>query len=466
MVGDWADIAVCRDGLDYYLTQSSGLYRPGALLWHSRDLRRWVPVGHAVREFDACIWVTDLVKLDGRWHLLFLKNFDWQSGGHVVTADRIDGPWSEPRPSGLHPDCVIGEDEDGGRYAFLGRGYVCRLRPGTIEPAEEPRRVFDGWLFPEDWAVEMYPCLEAPKITRRAGRWHLLYAQGGTFGPATSHMVISARSRSAYGPWELSPHNPLIRTWSRDEGWWSKGHGELVEAPDGRWYCILHGIRRGQKSLGRCTLMEPIEWTDEGWPRVPDEPPADWDQVRPSVLPLSDEFAGPGLGVQWQAWERMDTERIEVGAGVLALDGAGSDPGASHPLTVQPMHESYTVETEVEVGPGGETAGGLMLFAAPDRYIGTALGPDGVVRRVQAGHKRYPWATDPAAGATRVGLRIVNDRQDARFYYRVGEGEWRIIQPSMDVSFATSTWYNLRPALFACGDGAARFHGFRYTEHA
>jgi hypothetical protein len=83
-------------------------------------------------------------------------------------------------------------------------------------------------------------------------------------------MVVSARSKGPLGPWENSPYNPIIRTWDRDEAWWSKGHGTLVEGPGENWYCVLHGYMNGYRTLGRCTLIEPIEWTDDGWFRAAD----------------------------------------------------------------------------------------------------------------------------------------------------------------------------------------------------
>lgn len=76
-----------------------------------------------------------------------------------------------------------------------------------------------------------------------------------------------ARSKSPLGPWENSPYNPLIHTYSADEEWWSVGHGTLVSTPDDRWYIVYHGYRNGFRTLGRQTLMEPVEWTSDGWAR-------------------------------------------------------------------------------------------------------------------------------------------------------------------------------------------------------
>ncbi len=460
LIGEWADIGVLKDGEEYYLVHSSGWYRPGILIWHSKDLHTWRPLTYAVENFEGTIWLTDLVKVDGRYYILFLRDWDPGTGCHVLTADSMEGPWSEPTPPGLPPDAVFAGGDEGRRYLFTGGGDLTRLAPDRLAAAGETRNVYSGWPYPEDWAVEAYPCLEAPKIIRRDGWWHLMEAQGGTFGPSTSHMVVSARAPSPFGPWENSLHNPIIRTWSREEPWWSKGHGQLVEGPDGQWFCILHAIMNGYRSLGRCTVIEPIEWTEDGWFRVADRWPDGWEEPVKVEMPMSDEFDGDRLGIQWQFHREWDPGRFTVSDGALTLEGRGQDPGDSMPLTIQPMHRAYEIETALEVE--GDATAGLMLFYSPQSYIGSGISRDGTVLRVQEGHKRYHWMVEPRIGRTRVELRIVNDKHDARFYYRDDAGRWRIVQPSMDVSVAVSTPWNLRPALFVCGRGRARFEHFRY----
>ena len=73
---------------------------------------------------------------------------------------------------------------------------------------------------------------DAGAIRVRKGYYHLNVAERGTSGPSTSHMVLSARSRNIDGPWEWSPHSPIVHTSSKTE-WWSKGHGRLVDAAGG-----------------------------------------------------------------------------------------------------------------------------------------------------------------------------------------------------------------------------------------
>ena len=97
----------------------------------------------------------------------------------------------------------------------------------------QQKKIYGGWAFPTEWKTEGV-WLESPKLTKRGRYYHLICAEGGTSGPPTSHMAVVARSQSPLGPWENSPHNPLIHTYSADEDWWSVGHGTLVSTPDDR----------------------------------------------------------------------------------------------------------------------------------------------------------------------------------------------------------------------------------------
>jgi beta-xylosidase len=74
LVGDWPDPTICKDGADYYMTHSSGPYRPALLIWHSRDLQTWTPLGHALRKQEGNVWVSELTKHDGRFLIYYSAN--------------------------------------------------------------------------------------------------------------------------------------------------------------------------------------------------------------------------------------------------------------------------------------------------------------------------------------------------------------------------------------------------------
>jgi len=100
--------------------------------------------------------------------------------------------------------------------------------------------------------------MESPKLTYHNNFYYLTVAEGGTAGPSTSHMVVSARSRTPNGPWENSPYNPIIHTEDRRERWWSKGHGSLIETSQGNWYIIYHGYEKDYHTLGKQNLLEQV----------------------------------------------------------------------------------------------------------------------------------------------------------------------------------------------------------------
>ena len=128
--------------------------------------------------------------------------------------------------------------------------------------------VYSGWKIPREWTIECF-CMESPKLVKHGDYYYLTVAEGGTAGPATSHMVISARSKTPLGPWENSPYNPIERTKDNTEKWWSKGHATLFEDIKGNWWIIFHAYENGHYNMGRQTLMQPVEWTNDGWFKTP-----------------------------------------------------------------------------------------------------------------------------------------------------------------------------------------------------
>ena len=261
--GDYPDPTILRDGADFYMTHSSFTYFPALLIWHSTDLVNWEPVARAVEDGDYSIFAPDICKVDGKYYIYYPTS---TGENYVVYADKPEGPWSKPVKldvGGIDPGHVVAED--GNRYLYTNNGFVTPLTPDGLAAAGKPKKVYDPWEFPAEWETEGV-WLESPKLFKRGDWYYLVSAEGGTAGPPTSHMVVVARSKSALGPWENSPHNPLVHTYSADEFWWSKGHGTLIDDAAGNWYVVYHAYRNGYHTLGRSTIIESVEWTKDGWP--------------------------------------------------------------------------------------------------------------------------------------------------------------------------------------------------------
>lgn len=454
--GDYADPTILRDGADYYMTHSAFVYKPGFLIWHSTNLVDWEPLVRAVPDFAGSAYAPDLAKVAGKYYLYFPAD----NGNWVTTATDIRGPWSKPvrlNVGKIDPGFAVGED--GKRYLFLSGGNRIALSDDGLAVAGKLETVYAGWDFPKSWATEG-KWLEAPKIFRRGKYFYMLSAEGGTAGPPTSHMVIVARARSIDGPWENSPLNPLVHTYSATEHWWSKGHGTMVDDVNGNWWIIYHAYENGQRPLGRQTLLEPIEWMTDGWPRLaqtwPPLPGKNPGAVKPPRL--SDDFSSANLGWQWMAWREPGGARLADGS--LWLQGKGRTPADGRILLVTAQDAAYEIETELMVPDGA--AGGLVLFYNERAFL--ALAADGARQlTVYAGgtsHRQAFAARGP------IALKIVNRDNRCELWAKGGRSEWRMLARDLDVSGMHHNnlkgFLALRPGLFAAGRGEVRFQYFTY----
>ena len=251
--GDYPDPTIMREGSDYYMTHSAFDYQPGLTVFHSRDLVHWQPVSYALKTYLGSVWAPDICKYQDKYYIYFTVATQPRSN-YVVYADSPNGPWSDPidlHVANIDPCHVVGED--GSRWLFMSGGKRVRLADdGLSIVAGTEEVVYAGWQYPQDWETEGF-CLEGPKL-RKIGRYYYYFnAEGGTAGPPTSHMVVQARSESINGPWVNAPNNPLIHTWSKEERWWSKGHGSIIDTPDGQWVIVYHSYEKDFTCLGRQT---------------------------------------------------------------------------------------------------------------------------------------------------------------------------------------------------------------------
>ena len=478
LAGDHPDPSILKDGDDYYMTFSSFEANPGLIIWHSRDLVNWTPIGPALHRALGTVFAVDLCKHNGRFYIYIpiiptaiSTGMNGQSGIFVIHADDIKGPWSEPvslKISGyIDPGHIVGED--GRRYLFLSGISRVRLTDDGLATDGPIEHVYDGWKYPDDWVVEAYS-LEGPKLLRRDGWFYLVSAVGGTSGPPTGHMVIVARSRSIHGPWENHPRNPIVRTRSDRESWWSRGHATLVEGLNGDWWAVYHGYENGYRTLGRQTLLEPIAWAADGWPQA-----LGGDLSSPIAKPkggqagahgfaLSDDFAQSRMGTQWTFFEPEigEANRVHAAGGSMTLAAKGAAPGSSSPLTCLVGDHGYEVSVDMEVEAGAE--GGLLLFYNRNHYLG--MGHDGTqMSTYQFGQKSVFWR-EPAPRTNRLHLKIVNDRHIVTFYYSADGSAWTRHGLRSEASgYHTNVagdLLSLRPALFATGTGQVRFRNFRY----
>jgi xylan 1,4-beta-xylosidase len=463
--GDYPDPSVIRVEKDFYMTHSSFNYYPGLLIWHSTDLIHWERVCHALNKYVGSVWAPDLVKYKDTYYIYFpAGGTNW-----VVSAPSPKGPWTEPVDLNLRgfidPGHVTGPD--GNRYLYLSKGYIIQLAEDGLSTIGQPKYNYGGWEFPRSWSTECF-CLESPKSTVKNGFYYLTVAEGGTAGPATSHMVVSARAKTPSGPFENSPYNPVVHTENRSERWWSQGHGTLVDDTEGNYWIMYHGYERNFHTLGRQTLMLPVKWTEDKWFHVPSSVKSYDNILKPSGVrsadgtDLSDDFSGNNLGLQWQFYKIYSPERADLSDGKLMLKAVGNSFDNSSPLLVNSADHKYEVITEFTIDD--DVTAGLCLFYNEAANVRISVDTAGFTVFVQKNAKIRERNTLGKHGF----LRILNDENEVSFYFSVNGKDWTRVERSLD-----ATGYNhnvfgeflsLRAGLFAFGNGKAVFDNFIYRK--
>ncbi|MBM7408093.1 MULTISPECIES: family 43 glycosylhydrolase [Sphingomonas] len=469
LAGDHPDPAILKDGGDYYMTFSSFDSYPGLTIWHSRDLVNWQPRKAALNRNIGSVWAVSLERHKGRY-FLYIPVKATPNDIYVSWADHIDGPWSDPKSLGLHEhiDPCHAVAEDGSRWLFLSGGDRIRLSDDGLSTIGKVEHVYDPWRYPDEWDVESFSP-EGPKIVRHGGWYYQITAVGGTAGPPTGHMVIVARSRSLHGPWENDPANPVVRTEDVSERWWSRGHASLVEAPDGSWWSVYHGFENGFWTLGRQALLDPIEWTADGWFRMKggdlSQPIAKprGGAALPHGQPLSDDFRTLQLGAKWNFFQPGPNEaaRARVENGTLVLKATGKAPSDSSPLMLIAGDRAYQFECTIEIAAGGTA--GLVLFYDDKLYCGLGFDETRFVTHqygIERGRPANPYGR-------RLRMRVANKEHIVAIHLSGDNGRtWKRFDRGMEVSGyhhnVRGGFLMLRPGLYSAGAGEARFRDFRY----
>jgi xylan 1,4-beta-xylosidase len=335
------DPSIVRVGDDYYVATSTFEWYPGVQIHHSRDLVNWRVLTHPLRrpsqlnmlgDPDSCgIWAPCLTHADGKFWLIYtdVKRYGRTSVGgaagvsmrdfhnYLVTADRIDGDWSEPiylNSSGFDPSLF--HDDDGKKYLL---NQLWDHRPGQNR--------FAGIVI-QEYSVKEQKLVgartnifkgtpigftEGPHVYKRNGYYYLLTAEGGTMW---GHAVTLCRSRSLLGPYELHPDTYILTARSRpDMPLQRTGHADLVETQAGETYMVYlcgRPIRnRGACTLGRETAIQKMRWDADGWLRTVDGTGLPSVEVAAPALPphpfpaapVRENFDAPTLPIEFQ-WLR------------------------------------------------------------------------------------------------------------------------------------------------------------------
>lgn len=465
LAGNFGDPSIITIGEDYYMAFSRS---NGVMIWHSRDLVNWKPLHrHRLPEGYNTVWAIDLQYFNEQFHIYMpIREYpgkgDKPFGNFVIRAERPEGPWSDPIHleipipeandySGIDPGFI--QTPEGEKFLYVNHGYAMKLNKEGTRAVSTPEVVYEGWPYPESWTVECF-CLESPKLFKKGDYYYMVSAQGGTSGPSTAHMSVVARARHPLGPWENSPYNPLVRTYSHNEPFWHQGHGTVFEDKDGGWWTIYHGRINSFTEMGRPTLLLPVSWTDDGWPVIKGGQPSGELIPMPEGenlghgMPISDNFESDIPGPQWY-FDNAKKNLIEVGDGRLTLSASGSEHRQGTEVYSYAPNKSFEVSVKIE-NPSEENISGLRLgydgLATDGKNIFFTEGPNWRTRR----------SVFPLEKEKPVWIRLKNFRKDISFYYSQDGQNWKKFSDSI------RSHDSYRFSIFSAGEGKVAFRAFVY----
>src|SRR5690625_932640 len=145
------DPSMLRVGDDYYIAVSTFEWFPGVPIYHSKDMINWRLLTYPLTRESQLnmigninsggVWAPCLSYSDGTFYLIFTdvksrKGAFKDTHNYLVTAENIEGPWSDPiylNSSGFDPSLF--HEEDGTKWRseehtseLQSRGHlVCRL---------------------------------------------------------------------------------------------------------------------------------------------------------------------------------------------------------------------------------------------------------------------------------------------------------------------------------------------------
>ncbi|MCM2678570.1 glycoside hydrolase family 43 protein [Echinimonas agarilytica] len=479
------DPSICKNGDDYYIATSTFEWFPGVQIHHSKDLGNWELVAHPLNRTsqldmkghpDSCgVWAPCLTFSDGLFHLIYTDVRAYQDDfktahNYLVTAENIEGPWSEPiflNSSGFDPSLF--HDDDGRKWLI---NVIWDHRPEASLNHNRPAKNFAGILIQEYdplqqklvgpikniFAGSDLGLVEGPHLYKRDGYYYMLTAEGGTFA---YHGSLFARSKNLFGPYEMDPEGHLLNSQQVPSSQLRRsGHADMLELDNGDCYLVHLTGRplpyRGRCTLGRETAIQKIVWNEQGWPRLAQGHVGPVDEIEGphDVAPSNPyqvqqlNFDTNTLPIDFQSVRVPLTEAsmsLSERPGFLRLKGNECPTSRYEQSMVARRQQAfcYTATTSIEFKPENiQQLAGLTCYYNTGKFIYLYVTHDPEQGRVleimmacMTGSMIYPMGRRiPLPDDGEIGLRVDVDFDEWKGAWRHNDGDWQHLGVHLDAS--------------------------------
>ncbi|MDQ8185017.1 family 43 glycosylhydrolase [Pelagicoccus sp. SDUM812002] len=303
------DPVLIKEADTYYLFTTG----PGVSVWSSSDMDNWTmldPVFDATPDwamkvvpgFRGHMWAPDISYHDGRYLLYYSvstfgsndscigmasnvtldpsnPDFEWKDHGVVVRSEPGLQDWNAIDPNlvfdeGGQPFLAFGSFWSGLKLAPLNES-LDRVEESAAPIAIASRRMTLEVPAPGEAPVlqKGNDAIEGPFIYRK-GDYYYLFASVDYCcrGKDSTYKMVYGRSKKIEGPYldrdgqsMLEGGGTLLK--EGNERWHGLGHNGVSEI-DGQEYAVFHGYDgETEKGLPKL-LVEPLSWTEDGWPEL------------------------------------------------------------------------------------------------------------------------------------------------------------------------------------------------------
>ncbi|KAF1952661.1 glycoside hydrolase family 43 protein [Byssothecium circinans] len=475
-----ADPSILRVGDDYYIATSTFEWYPGVQIHHSKDLANWDLLIRPLNRKSQLdmrgnpdsggVWAPCLTH-DGEKFWLVYTDVKRKDGSfkdtpnYIVTAPKIEGPWSDPvyiNSSGFDPSLF--HDDDGKKW-FVNMLQDHRRRPRPfagirLQEYDPKQEKLVGPMKTIFYGTEL-DLVEGPHLYKRNGYYYLLTAEGGT---GYEHAVTLARARDIWGPYEVHPQKHILT--SKDHplaALQRAGHGDIVDTPDGKTY-LVHLTGRPTTQFRRCVLgretaIQEAYWDKDDWLYIKNGPvpslyvdlPAARDDTNYWAEQRYTFNSSTGLHKDFQWLRTPEPDRIfkiteQSKLQLTGREGIGSWFEQAL-IARRQTHFSYDAETVIDFNPIDERQfAGLVAYYCRYNffYLTVTAHADGkrelLIFSSEAswpeGRFKFPLAEPvsiPQEGKVRLALSIRG--KELQFFYALeGEAELKKIGPVYDAS--------------------------------